>query len=367
MQTHCEIAAHASFQEIRYAQCWEDADVLLAALDPGPDDTCLSVASAGDNTLALAGCGAGRVIAVDLSDAQIACLELRIAAYRNLDYDEFLQFAGQSRCADRLALYRRCRDELPAQSADFWDANLRLIEGGFARAGKFERYLATFRRRMLPLVQRREDIDRLLLAGSRSVRSELFSRRWDNWRWRLLCRFAFSPAMLGRFGRDRAFTRFADEPVASSLARRIPHALIELAPRNNPYLQWILTGRYRTALPWAWRRENYERIRANLDAIEIRCQSIEAVVADLEPGELTRCNLSNIFEYMSETGSEKLLQAITDVAAADCRILYWNLVVPRQRPQSLAHAIRPQRKLATTLHRKDKAFFYRDLVIEEVC
>src|SRR5215471_7796461 len=77
-----EVAAKADFSGVRYAQCWEDADVLLEALDVQPGDTCLSIASAGDNALALLTRRPARVIALDLSPAQLACLELRIAAYR---------------------------------------------------------------------------------------------------------------------------------------------------------------------------------------------------------------------------------------------------------------------------------------------
>ena len=54
MNRGTEIGATARFDRIRYAQCWEDADVLLDALQVEPGDTCLSIASAGDNTLALA-------------------------------------------------------------------------------------------------------------------------------------------------------------------------------------------------------------------------------------------------------------------------------------------------------------------------
>ena len=47
------IAARARFDRIRYAQVWEDADVLLAALAPRPGATLVLIASAGDNALAL--------------------------------------------------------------------------------------------------------------------------------------------------------------------------------------------------------------------------------------------------------------------------------------------------------------------------
>ena len=53
------------FAVLRYGQCWEDADVLTEALAVGPGDDCLSIASAGDNTLALLAGGPRSVLAID--------------------------------------------------------------------------------------------------------------------------------------------------------------------------------------------------------------------------------------------------------------------------------------------------------------
>src|SRR5690242_21298273 len=104
-----EIAAKADFSGIRYAQCWEDADILLEALTVRPDDVVLSIASAGDNALALLSRGPARVVALDLSPAQLACLELRVAAYRELDHGELLELIGSVPSDRRHALYQRCR------------------------------------------------------------------------------------------------------------------------------------------------------------------------------------------------------------------------------------------------------------------
>src|SRR5512139_904038 len=79
-----EITSWVEMSQLRYAQCWEDADVLLEALAVRPGDVCLSIGSAGDNTLALLIRQPACVIAVDVNPAQIACLELRVAAYRRL-------------------------------------------------------------------------------------------------------------------------------------------------------------------------------------------------------------------------------------------------------------------------------------------
>ncbi|MFQ6005372.1 MAG: DUF3419 family protein [Woeseia sp.] len=366
MAVGSEIAGKADFAGIRYAQCWEDADVLLEALQLRRTDTCLSIASAGDNTMALVGAGAKRVIAADLSPAQIACLELRVAAYRNLRHPEFLELLGQNPSERRADLYGRCRADLSACARRFWDTRDHLIERGIAYGGKFERYLTLFRRFLLPLVHRRKKVERLFDMATEAERQAFYEHEWNNRRWSILCRIFFGDTALGHLGRDPTFTRYADERVAESLKRRIPNALIRLEPGKNPYLQWILAGRFVSALPYALRPENFDRIRQNLDSLEWHCAPVEAVVAELPDGIIHCCNLSNIFEYVSSASYERMLDDIIRVAAPGCRLVYWNVVVKRHCPPRLMNKLRQRRDIAVRLHRKDKAFFYRDLVIEDV-
>lgn len=366
MTQHTEIAAKARFDRIRYAQCWEDADILLAAAAISPGDTCLSIASAGDNTLALVGAGAARVIAADLSAAQIACLELRVAAYRTLTHAEFLVLLGQDEADGRLNLYVRCRAQLSDSSRAFWDARPKQVQRGIAQGGKFERYLRLFRRFLLPLTQRDQTVRRLFELDTVEQRRKLYDDNWNNRRWRLLCSLFFGRTSLGRFGRDPSFSRFADESVWTSLQRRIPQAMVVQDPADNPYLQWILCGRFVSALPWAWREENFAKIRDNLGALEWHCDSIETVLARLPEDTLNHCNLSDIFEYMSAPAYERLLQEFVRVGAPGCRLVYWNVVVKRSRPERFSSSLTSLRVLADKLHAEDKAFFYRDLVVEEV-
>jgi S-adenosylmethionine-diacylglycerol 3-amino-3-carboxypropyl transferase len=81
---------------------------------------------------------------------------------------------------------------------------------------------------------------------------------------------------------------------------------------------------------------------------------------------LNGCNLSDIFEYMSPVDYEHLLSELVRAGAPGCRLVYWNLVVDRHTPVALRHALQPQRTLAERLHQQDKAFFYRDFVVEEI-
>ena len=352
-----EIAQRADFSAIRYAQCWEDADVLLAALDVRPGDTCVSIASAGDNTLALLTRVPGKVIAVDLNPAQLACLELRVAAYRCLEHPELLELIGSTPSQRRAELYQRCRGALSPDTRRFWDSQD--VAAGIGAAGKFERYFALFRQRILPLVHSRRRVEQLLTGGD--GRREFYATTWDTWRWRLLFRVFFSRFVMGRFGRDPSFFQYVEGSVADRIMSRARYALTELDPAANPYLQWILAGRHTTALPFALRWENFDAIRANLDRLEWRCCALEDVLAE---GRFDRFNLSDIFEYMSPAHYEQLLECIARAGRPGARLVYWNMLTPRHRPERLTCRLRSLP--ADELFRQDKAFFYSALVIEEV-
>ena len=361
-----EAASRADFSRIRYAQCWEDADILLAALEVQPGDDCLSIGSAGDNALALLARAPRRVVVIDLNPAQLACLELRVAAYRELDYAGLLELIGSRPSGRRAALYARCRSQLSPAVAAFWDAQPDEIAAGIGGAGKFERYFATFRNRVLPLVHSRGRVERLLRGGSRAERAAFYRDTWDSWRWRLMFRVFFSRFVMGRMGRDPSFFRYVEGSVSDRFLERGRHALIELDPAENPYLQWILTGRHVTALPFALREENFEAIRANLHRLEWHCRSLEEFLATTEAASFDAFNLSDIFEYISPENYHRLLAQVIRAGRSGARLTYWNTLAERRRPASLAHRLRSLDELSRSLHARDKAFFYCALVVEEI-
>ncbi len=361
-----EAASHADFSAIRYAQCWEDADILMEGLAIRSGDTCLSIASAGDNSLAMLACGAGRVVALDLNPAQLACLELRVAAYRELSHPELLELIGSRPSVRRGDLYRRCRSQLGSATRAFWDAHSADIETGIGGAGKFERYFALFRQRIMPLVHSRSTIERLLLGGTPAEREQFYRAEWDTWRWQLLFRIFFSRFVMGRLGRDPSFFRYVEGSVAERILARTCHALTLLNPADNPYLQWILTGRHTTALPFALRPENFEAIRANLDRLEWHCLPLEEFLEQEGADSIDRFNLSDIFEYMSEDNHQRLLERLIRAGRSGGRLAYWNMLAPRSRPESMAgvlHSLEPE---ARWLFQQDKAFFYSAFILEEI-
>jgi len=378
------IEARAAFDFIRYASVWEDADVLCEALEPvARGGRLLSIASAGDNVLALLTLDPAEVVAVDLSRAQLACVELRIAAFRMLADDELLEFLGFPAGAaaedggaagdaggrrDRRALasyrrrcYARLRGALSPGAAGFWDAHAGALERGPIHAGKFERYFHRFRRYVLPLVHRPATVAALSRSCSREEQERFYRERWDTRPWRGLFRVFFSRFVLGRLGRDPEFFAHVDGPVAARILERTRHALTAIPAASNPYLAYILTGNFRAgALPRYARAEHRAAIRARLDRVRL----VEGA-AHATPGRYDGMNLSDIFEYMSPAEHEACYAALLDRARPGARLVYWNMLAPRARPPALAGRARPLEDLAAALHARDRAWFYARLHVDE--
>jgi S-adenosylmethionine-diacylglycerol 3-amino-3-carboxypropyl transferase len=363
---HSNASPVAGCSTVRYAQVWEDADVLLAGLDVKPGDVCVSIASAGDNTLALLTRDPSRVIALDMNAAQLACLELRVAAFRSLAHPELLELVGSRPSARRSVLYSRCRPSLGASARRFWDRRPAAIEEGIGSSGKFERYLALFRRCVLPLIHDADTVNELLRPASMEVRKRFYDEHWNTRQWRLLFRVFFSRAVMGAFGRDAEFFRYVETDVPATILHRTRHALTELDPSSNPYVHWILTGTHGEALPCALRPEHFDTIRQNLDRLEWHEASLEQYLDDCGEQRIDRFNLSDVFEYVSPEHYEQTLRSIVRRSRPGARLAYWNMLVSRRRPRRLARQLRPLDGLARVLHRMDRAFFYSAFRLEEV-
>ncbi len=218
----------------------------------------------------------------------------------------------------------------------------------------------------MPLIHSKKKIAQLFETRTEAQRTEFYETHWNTLRWNLLFRVFFSRRMMARLGRDPSFFRYVEGSVAERILGRARHALTVLDPIENPYLQWILTEEHPHALPFALRPENFEPIRDNLDRLEWRRQSLEDYLAEAGEEAVDGFNLSDIFEYMSEENYTLLLEKLIRAGRPGARLAYWNMLVPRRRPESLADLLRPLGELAADLHLRDRAFFYSAFVVEEI-
>jgi S-adenosylmethionine-diacylglycerol 3-amino-3-carboxypropyl transferase len=360
-----EIADKAGFDAIRYAQLWEDADILCEALGPRPGGNLVSIGSAGDNALAMLLCDPAEVTAVDLSAAQVACVRLRIAAWPLLGHQELIELLGFRPSDRRGALFDHVLDACDPVTAGFW-APLRdqVIAKGAGAIGKFERYFHIFRRYLLPLVHSRRTVDAIFEPRSRSERAAFLAHRWNNRRWRWLLKGFFSRGAMGALGRDPAFFDHVEGSVSDHVARRIEHAFVANDPVGNPYLRWIMTGNHGPVLPLAFRPEHHATIAERIGRLRV----VEGTIEDVAAGGLKAdgWNLSDIFEYMSPEAFAETYAGILAASSSGARLVYWNMMVPRSMPDRFADRVEPRPDIAGALGARDKAFFYSRFVVEDV-
>jgi S-adenosylmethionine-diacylglycerol 3-amino-3-carboxypropyl transferase len=325
----------------------------------------LSIASAGDNSLALLATGA-EVVAADLNPAQLACLELRREAIRQLPYERLLGFLGVSPDERRAATYRELAAGLSADARACWDAQPEAIARGIVHAGRFERYFHTFRQRVLPLVHSRRMVAELLAPRPPADRRAFYDDCWDTWRWRLLFRLFFSEFVMGRMGRDPAFFRYVEVPVATRILARTRYALTALPTHDNPYLAYILTGNFAPALPDWLQPATVARIRASLDRLTLYRGTVQDAARQHGRAGFDAFNLSDIFEYLDEQTCRAVYTELLAHARPGARLAYWNMLAPRRLSRDFPDRVRWLEQESQAWFARDRAWFYSAFVAEEV-
>ena len=360
-----EIEDYAKFDLIRYAQVWEDADILLEALQVNENDNVLSIASAGENALALLTKNPQNVYAIDLNLNQIACTQLKMTAYKYLNYEECMQLIGVFDSKNRVELYEKIKDELAENIKNYFDSNIEIIKNGIINAGKFEKYFNIFGKKILPLIHTEKVRKQLLEEKTTQQREEFYDKKWNNVRWQLLFRIFFSKTVMGKLGRDKAFFRYVNVNVAEHILERTKYAVTQLDTSQNSYLQYIINGKYDKALPVAYRKENFEKIKQNIDKLILLSESVETFLEREDVGYISKYNFSDIFEYMDDSQMCKIFEKIFTKSGQGSRIAYWNMLADK-RASKYFENLEYKEKESQELLKKDKAFFYSNFIIEEI-
>jgi S-adenosylmethionine-diacylglycerol 3-amino-3-carboxypropyl transferase len=355
--------------KIHYAQCWEDPQVLRAALQISRDDDVVSIASGGDNSFALLLDNPRSLTAIDMNPVQIHLVELKMQAIQKLDYNDFIGFIGARPCHNRLELYSYLKPGLSPKAREYWDGQPDALRRGIIHCGKFERYFSLFRKCVLPLIHDQKTIRKLLCASSLEEQQAFYEKVWKNRSWIWLFRLFFSKFLLGHLGRRPSYFRYVSvEDVAEELLKRTRRGLTQVPIQNNPFIEFILTGQYRDlerSHPYL-QKSNFYFLKENLGRMRLFCGSLNDYLRSLKPGSVSKFNLSDVFEYMSASDFEKSIREIGRVSRDDARLVFWTLLVSRTVPASLKDRVDQNKSVSEKLFKADRTFFYGSLEVWQV-
>lgn len=345
---------------IKYSSCWEDADLLLASVPEKAGQRMLSIASGGDNSLSLLTKNPSKLVLVDMNAAQLHLCALKIAAFKHLNHEEMLRFVGVLKSENRKEVYEKIKSDLSLDAQQYWDQHLKEIEKGIIFCGKFERYLKTFRTKVLPFIHRRKTIFRLLRIKTDIQQECFYFDDWNTRRWRFFFKIFFSKTIMERFGRTKEYLDQVEVPVAEFLFERAEKHLMSEELHDNYFLYMIFLGHYYYHyLPHYMREENFESIKSQLHKIELVHGTAQEALDKYESYDF--CNFSNIFEYMNWSQFESFERSLRPKINQGGVVSYWNLMVDRQF--STFDAARYQEQKFNMI---DKGFFYKRFVSELV-
>ncbi len=360
-QTTMKNLETVDFSFIRYANVWEDADNLLTALDVPEKSRIFSIASGGDNALALLLKNPSQLVVADVSTVQLYVTELKIKAIEQLSYQDTLAFLGFRDSHHRWQMFQAVRPHLSTECAAYFEVNYGLIEQGIIHAGKFERYFALFRKYILPLTQSSAKVDALIRPKLETDQQRFYESKWNRWRWKALFRVFFSRLVMGRLGRDPRFFDQVEQSVAKSIYTKAGQHLSSIHCQTNPFLHYIVKGHFGEHLPAYMRPENFDLIKSRLSAIELVNDTAEHVCSRQA---FDAYNLSNIFEYMTDEYFEELVRQAVLHIPEGAYLAYWNLLVPRRFSQILPSQFVYHASLSQSLTDRDNGFFYQAFVVE---
>ena len=328
-----------------FAQVREDPRLEIEALAPLADANVVVVSSGGCTALSLLAAGAGHVTAVDLNASQNHLVELKVAALRWLTMPEILSFFGVARGTRerRVRTYRTIRPHLSERAAEFWDAHVPQLGRGALACGVSEQFISVVVRVVKLFIHGRRKIERLLSLESLEEQREFFDREWNTRRWRLLF-----PALLNRwtFNRayDPAFFRCVENPsFADHFRRLLEHALCDVPVRNNYFLHQMLLGTYPNQVPDGvppyLERTQREVLRARLDRLDLVDSGYAEYLATRAESSIDALALSNICEWLDQSGIEQLFEQVVRVAKPGARLCFRNFVGHTEIPERFRDVI----------------------------
>jgi S-adenosylmethionine-diacylglycerol 3-amino-3-carboxypropyl transferase len=373
-----------------YNTCWEDPRLDRVALQIQPSDNILVITSAGCNALDYALCEPNHVYAVDMNPRQNALLDLKIAAIKSLDYEDFFRLFGYGFHPDARRIYqRRVRAEMPAWSQAYWDRWIKFFNNKNrtfyyrGASGAFARLLKIYIDRMIRV---RPHIDAILESKTLAEQREIYEKHLKEKFWSRSMRFAMNrDTTLSMVGVPKAQRRQVESQYSGGIVRFVQDAVeavfCKLPLSDNYFWRVYMKGEYsRTCCPEYLKAENFERLKGGLvQRVSTHTNSVQGFLEE-HGGQISKYVLLDHMDWLSDKFFPLLeleWKAILRRAAPKTRLIWRsgglktdfldrvNIAADgKERP--LPEMLTLHRDLAAELHEKDRVHTYGSFYIADL-
>ncbi len=323
------------FRRLVYTQIWEDPEADLAALQLPLGSTIVTISSGGCNALSYLTAQPAQVYAVDLNEAHLALLKLKLAGIRAFSkYSDFWQFFGEATSPANAQLYRhRLRTLLDSEARAYWDKRNSIgrpryayFTNGFYRHGVLGRFIG-----LAHFVAKLAGIDlEVLLTGDVDApeRIEALDRLHRLFHSPLARLMTRTPALLFSLGippQQRALLG-AGAPLNEVLHERLLR-LINGHPNETNYFAWqalhrSYPGPGDRCLPPYLQRSRFARMRNDAGLIIPVHANLRQFLEGLPAREVDAVALLDSQDWMAPEEIRALWDAIDRAGSDSVRIIF---------------------------------------------
>lgn len=363
-----------AFDGLVYPQIWEDPLVDMEALAPLEGARMVAIASGGCNVMSYLAARPARILAVDLSPAHAALLELKLAAARRLDQPDFLRFFAAADTPANLALWHKLRPHLPREARTYWESRglsgrprIAAFARGFYRTGVLGRCIGTGH---LLLRLHGRDPARILAARDLAEQRAIFASEVAPVLDSPLVRLAAAlPVTWFGLGIPPAQLDSLRTAAPGGIVAVLRERLERLAcgfPIAENYFAWqAFARRYDPAqrsLPLYLERERFETVRAGAARVEVRRAMLTEALAREDAASLDAFVLLDAQDWMTPVQLAALWTQIGRTAAPGARVIFRTAAadspLERDLPPTLLDGWVYERERSAALFARDRSAIY---------
>lgn len=270
-------------------------------------------------------------VLLDANPSQKYLYELKRAAYKNLEYDEFCEFIGLKKetGSKRVSYYQKLKNDLSEEARDYWVRNEKCLEYGVMYQGNFEKFLSIMGKILSLFFSKTFEL--LFQADSLQEQKKIYEKHLCGVRWNMILKILCRKTWFKLLSKDPCF--YMNEGVGNYYVffkNMFQHAITEIPIKENFLLSLIFLGKYdfeEEVLPRCYRKSYYQQVRERLNEVNV---SLE--VSDLNSylentSRRFDCfSLSDVCSYLNEEEIKSLFLALDKVSNPKAKVVIRELM-----------------------------------------
>jgi S-adenosylmethionine:diacylglycerol 3-amino-3-carboxypropyl transferase len=269
------------------------------------------------------------VVALDISKAQIALVELKLLLFGKLGFD-----ATRAACvADARRVYSAVSQDLSSESQQILSGIKEHMAGGLNNCGFIDRNMQLLLKVFYLFVHTKSQTEQFLSLDDPNQQKHFYKKSWCNLQWNLATSIACDKRFLALVHGHTALELVPDD-FSQIILNKFERALTHFPNSTNCYLWQTFFARYpdgEAGYPLYLQRHNAEAITNNLSRLDLVCQDALVWFRAQPSGSFDLIALSNILELLPKEYVDQLMPEIIRCARSGALVCI-RCIFPRSKP-----------------------------------